>query len=128
LGGVPKAAILEAFGAQIFFDDQARHCVPAAPRVNTVQVLLPLEPMVTQATENIEVVVKALEVPAGGAPSDRFVLICKRYLGEGFSRQSSKLKAWYVANAAEWDDAAQDKFLDELEVSIASGGAGLNRV
>jgi 5'-nucleotidase len=127
LGGVPKAAVLEAFGAHIFFDDQPRHCVPAAPHVNTVQVLLPLEPMVTQATGNIEVAVKAVELPAGGASPDRFVLICKGYLGEGFSRQSSKLKAWYVANAAEWDDAAQCKFLDELEVSASNTQAGLQR-
>lgn len=127
LGGVAKAAILEAFGAHIFFDDQARHCVPAAPRVNTAQVLLPLEPIVTQTTDNIEVVVKAIEVPAGTAPSDRFVLICKGHFGEAFGRQSSKLKAWYAANIAEWDGTAQNRFLDELEVSASNTPTGVQR-
>ncbi len=33
LGGLEKATFLEAFGADVFFDDQRSHCESAAPRV-----------------------------------------------------------------------------------------------
>ena len=33
LGGLEKGAFLEAFGADVFFDDQRSHCESAAPRV-----------------------------------------------------------------------------------------------
>jgi len=38
LGGLDKAAFLEAFGADIFFDDQRAHCESAAARVPTGHV------------------------------------------------------------------------------------------
>ncbi|HHQ40735.1 MAG TPA: 5'-nucleotidase [Chromatiales bacterium] len=38
LGGLDKAAFLEAFGADIFFDDQRTHCESAAGRVPTGHV------------------------------------------------------------------------------------------
>ncbi len=38
LGGRPKAPVLEAFGADIFFDDQPGHCEAAAGRVPTGHV------------------------------------------------------------------------------------------
>ena len=127
LGGVPKAAILEAFGAHIFFDDQERHCVPAAPRVNTAQVLLPLEPMVTHSTKNFEVIVKAVPVPAGRTASERFLLICKGHLGAGYGKQAAKLKNWYQGQATEWEAEVQQGFLDELEASVSNTPAGHQR-
>jgi 5'-nucleotidase len=41
LGGVDKAAVLEAFGAHIFFDDQLAHVESASRRVPAAQVLWP---------------------------------------------------------------------------------------
>lgn len=38
LGGVPKAEILRAFGAHMFFDDQDLHCAPASKVVPTARV------------------------------------------------------------------------------------------
>jgi 5'-nucleotidase len=38
LGGLPKAPFLEAFDADIYFDDQERHCVDARGRVATGHV------------------------------------------------------------------------------------------
>jgi 5'-nucleotidase len=38
LGGMPKGAFLEAFDADIFFDDQERHCADARGRVATGHV------------------------------------------------------------------------------------------
>lgn len=38
LGGLPKAQFLKAFGADIFFDDQARHCALASEHVATGHV------------------------------------------------------------------------------------------
>lgn len=39
LGGAPKAPILEAFGADIFFDDSDRHVVPASAVVPSAKIL-----------------------------------------------------------------------------------------
>lgn len=39
LGGLEKAPFLEAFGPDFFFDDQQRHCEPAAQRVPTGHVI-----------------------------------------------------------------------------------------
>jgi 5'-nucleotidase len=39
LGGLEKAPFLEAFGPDFFFDDQQRHCEPAAHRVPTGHVI-----------------------------------------------------------------------------------------
>ena len=39
LGGLPKAPVLKAFRAHIFFDDQATHVTPAARDVPSAQVL-----------------------------------------------------------------------------------------
>ena len=127
LGGVPKAGILEAFGAHIFFDDQERHCDPAARFVNTAQVLLPLEPMVSHPTENIEVVVKTVPTPVASQAADRFLVICSGYLGEGYKRHSAKLKSWYSAQASEWKDIDKQKFLDELEASVSNTPTGHQR-
>ncbi|MCX7088727.1 MAG: 5'-nucleotidase [Methylococcales bacterium] len=38
LGGMPKGAFLQAFGADIFFDDHKSHCESAAPHVSTAHV------------------------------------------------------------------------------------------
>jgi 5'-nucleotidase len=38
LGGLEKAAILETFGADVFFDDQAGHCEKAREVVATGHV------------------------------------------------------------------------------------------
>ncbi|MGA2581293.1 MAG: 5'-nucleotidase [Bryobacteraceae bacterium] len=50
LGGVSKDKILQAFGAQIFFDDQEVHCQSAAKLVPTARVLTEaVEPKPVQA-------------------------------------------------------------------------------
>lgn len=41
LGGVPKAAVLQAFGAHIFFDDQHAHCDPASKVVPAARAMYP---------------------------------------------------------------------------------------
>lgn len=38
LGGMPKQEFLKAFGADIFFDDQKRHCDAAAQHISTAHV------------------------------------------------------------------------------------------
>jgi len=38
LGGMPKQAFLSAFGADIFFDDQKKHCEAAAEHISTAHV------------------------------------------------------------------------------------------
>lgn len=38
LGGMPKQEFLKAFGADIFFDDQKRHCEDAAEHISTAHV------------------------------------------------------------------------------------------
>ncbi len=38
LGGMEKTAFLKAFGADVFFDDQAQHCERASPHVSTGHV------------------------------------------------------------------------------------------
>lgn len=38
LGGMPKQEFLKAFGADIFFDDQRRHCDDAAEHISTAHV------------------------------------------------------------------------------------------
>ncbi len=38
LGGMPKQEFLKAFGADIFFDDQKRHCDAAAEHISTAHV------------------------------------------------------------------------------------------
>ncbi|NOQ63050.1 MAG: 5'-nucleotidase [Methyloprofundus sp.] len=38
LGGLPKQEFLKAFGADIFFDDQKRHCEAAAKHISTAHV------------------------------------------------------------------------------------------
>ncbi|MEQ1636373.1 MAG: 5'-nucleotidase [Methylococcales bacterium] len=38
LGGMPKGAFLQAFGADIFFDDHKSHCESAAPHVSVAHV------------------------------------------------------------------------------------------
>lgn len=129
LGGVAKAAVLEAFGAHIFFDDQERHCTPAAQHVNTAQVLLPLEPVVSRPADNIEIIVKTVPVSAENMPlpADRFLVICKGHLKDGYDKQATKLKTWYSANAGSWDTAVQGRFLDELAASVANTPEGHQR-
>ena len=41
LGGAPKAPVLKAFGAHIFFDDQPRHAKPASEVVPSAVVPYP---------------------------------------------------------------------------------------
>jgi 5'-nucleotidase len=58
LGGVGKAEVLAAFGAHIFFDDQASHAEAAAAHVPSAQVLWP-----------------AGELPPKAEPSERPVVV-----------------------------------------------------
>lgn len=44
LGGLEKKAVLEAFGAHIFFDDQSIHTIPASEVVPAARVPIPVKP------------------------------------------------------------------------------------
>jgi len=71
LGGVDKAAVLAAFGAHIFFDDQRAHVESASRRVPAAQVLWPESEVAEAAAAQPPVVIAAPSGSDAAPPAKR---------------------------------------------------------
>lgn len=121
LGGIPKAGIIKAFGAHMFFDDKKEHCELAAQKVPTGRVLRPVK-------EDHEVEVNvAVETGETDAGQRRFLLVCKSHLKLDFSKCEVKLRRWYQEEVVDWPENNRSAFLDELEESTKGTPRGNER-
>lgn len=121
LGGIPKAEILKAFGANMFFDDKEEYCALAAEQVPTGRVLMP-----TADTEQLEI--KVALTPGGTREGEaEFLLTCRTYLKRDYQSHESELKEWYKVNVQSWPDANRSGFLDEFEESVKGTPSGNQR-
>jgi 5'-nucleotidase len=121
LGGMDKGPWLEVFQPQIFFDDQESNCRPASALVPTAQVPFSfVEPPAA---------VQVLEGSFKGTPGrqDRYLLVCRGYLGRAAIDNSDRLASWYDQRLAPFPPQKADAFLTELSDSIKGTPAGKQR-
>jgi 5'-nucleotidase len=120
LGGMAKAEILKAFGAQMFFDDKEEYCKLACREVPTGRVLMPAGQPEVEVTISIQ--------PIDGADSQqRFLLICKSYLKNLFAPSEAELSEWYRLQLQGMPIDQRAALLDELEQSVKGTPHGSGR-
>jgi 5'-nucleotidase len=119
LGAIPKAPLIKAFGADMFFEDKKEYCEVAAEATPTGRVLPPIH-------EDEQVTLR-FETGDGPGGLNQFLLVCKSYLKAEYSSAEPQLEQWYRREPETWPTVVRSDFLKELEESVKGTPRGRRR-
>ncbi len=121
LGQIPKDRVLEVFRPHIFFDDREDHCRAAATRVPTAEVLHPAGKEQLGASPSRQLVLRE------ETRRNRFLLVCKAFVGKDYATGVDKFTLWYRDNLSSWPEDNIERLIEELEVSVQNTPRGEQR-